>query len=119
MALHPKFSGMVHPDDVRLMAVLDQAHVIAPTNVPIVDKKTGKTHYIQKYGTTVGNTGATVYAPPTDCKGLFMSCNFQPNNNCYNYGSDIATNSFAQPGRQHISRQRGNGKRDEFLAGKH
>jgi len=101
MPLHPKFSGMIHPDDARLNPVLDPAHVIAPANVPIVDKSTGKTYYIQKYGPTVGNYGPTIYAPPTDCSGAFMSCQFQPNNNCYNYGCDIASNSFAQPGRQH------------------
>lgn len=99
MSLHPKFSGMVHPDDVRLSVVLDQAHVIAPQSVPVVDKATGQTRYVQKYGDTIENTGATVYAPPTDCGGAFMSARFQPNNNCYNYSCDIATNSFAQPGR--------------------
>jgi hypothetical protein len=28
-----------------------------------------------------------------------MSYKFQPNNNCYNYAANVATNSFAQPGR--------------------
>lgn len=28
-----------------------------------------------------------------------MSYKFQPNNNCYNYATNVATNSFAQPGR--------------------
>lgn len=101
MAFHPRFSGMAHPDDPRLKAVLDQAHVIAPQSVPVVDKATGKTVYVQKYGPTVANAGPTVYAPAADVSGFFMSFRFQPNNNCYNYSCDIATNSFAQPGRAH------------------
>uniref|UniRef100_UPI003BAAA1F4 hypothetical protein n=1 Tax=Stappia sp. TaxID=1870903 RepID=UPI003BAAA1F4 len=99
MALHPRFSGMPHPEDERLRAVLDQAHVIAPQSVPVVDRATGQTVYIQKYGPTQANTGPTVYAPATDNSGYFMSYRFQPNNNCYNYSCDIASNSFAQPGR--------------------
>lgn len=30
-----------------------------------------------------------------------MSYKYQPNNNCYNYACNIATNSFAHPGRRH------------------
>jgi hypothetical protein len=41
------------------------------------------------------------YDPANDCDGMFMSYKFQPNNNCYNYACDIATNTFAQPGRYH------------------
>ncbi|MHC5655829.1 hypothetical protein [Stappia sp.] len=100
MARYLKFSGMPHPDDERLAAVLDQAHVIAPQSIPVVDKATGQTRYVQKYGPTVANNGPTVYAPATDVAGNYMSYKFQPNNNCYNYSCDIATNSFAQPGRQ-------------------
>ncbi len=49
--------------------------------------------------TVVGNGGG--FSPANDCSGNFMSAKFQPNNNCYNYSCDIATNSFAQPGRLH------------------
>ena len=41
------------------------------------------------------------FRPAEDCDGNFMSYKFQPNNNCYNYACNIATNSFAQPGRRH------------------
>lgn len=41
------------------------------------------------------------YKPAEDCDGDFMPYKFQPNNNCYNYACNIATNSFAQPGRLH------------------
>lgn len=39
------------------------------------------------------------FRPAHDCKGHFTSHRFQPNNNCYNYACNIATNSFAIPGR--------------------
>jgi len=38
-----------------------------------------------------------VYNPDTDCQGCFETDQYQ--NNCYNYGSDIVTDTFAQPGR--------------------
>ena len=41
------------------------------------------------------------YDPAGDCSGNFMSSKFQANNNCYNYACNIATNSFAHPGRKH------------------
>jgi hypothetical protein len=41
------------------------------------------------------------FRPAMDCDGNFMSYRFQVNNNCYNYACNIATNSFAQPGRRH------------------
>jgi len=44
-----------------------------------------------------GSDTSTVYNPQTDCDGCFVShCS---ENNCYNYGNDVATNTFAQPGR--------------------
>jgi len=44
-----------------------------------------------------GSDTKTVYDPNNDCNGCFVSSCSQ--NNCYNYGNDIATNTFAQPGR--------------------
>jgi hypothetical protein len=44
-----------------------------------------------------GSDTKTVYDPDHDVNGCFVSCCSQ--NNCYNYGNDIATNTFAQPGR--------------------
>lgn len=41
------------------------------------------------------------FRPALDCDGSFMCYSFQPNNNCYNYACNIATNTFAQPGRCH------------------
>lgn len=47
-------------------------------------------------------TGAGVaYNPSTDCQGSFMASKSMVHNNCYNYSCDIATNTFAQPGRAH------------------
>jgi len=44
-----------------------------------------------------GSDNNTVYGPATDCDGCFVSN--VGDNNCYNYGNDVATNTFAQPGR--------------------
>jgi len=67
-------------------------HTIAPMHVK---SPYGK---IPQYAPTV--YGVTEkYDPPGDCRGLFMSSKFQANNNCYNYATNVATNSFAQPGR--------------------
>jgi hypothetical protein len=38
-----------------------------------------------------------VYDPSSDLKGHFVS--HQTENNCYNYANDVATDTFAQPGR--------------------
>jgi hypothetical protein len=56
--------------------------------------------YVPQYAPTVIDT-SVAYDPPGNCDGNFMSYRFQPNNNCYNYSCNIATNSFAQPGRKH------------------
>jgi len=44
-----------------------------------------------------GPDNETVYDVSTDCCGWFVSHASQ--NNCYNYGTDVLTNTFAQPGR--------------------
>jgi hypothetical protein len=41
------------------------------------------------------------FRPDRDCEGNFTSAKFQVNNNCYNYACNIATNTFALPGRKH------------------
>ena len=45
----------------------------------------------------VGPDTVPTYDPQDDDQGCFISD--QPNNNCYNYGNDIASGTFAQPGR--------------------
>jgi len=44
-----------------------------------------------------GSDTNTKYDPKTDCNGCFITR--QGENNCYNYGNDVLTNTFAQPGR--------------------
>ena len=46
-----------------------------------------------------------------------MSSKFQPNNNCYNYGTNVATNSFAQPGRMTGKPLPDNWTGDDVVAG--
>lgn len=43
----------------------------------------------------------TGFHPNSDCNGNFTAAKYQANNNCYNYACNIATNSFAVPGRMH------------------
>jgi hypothetical protein len=56
--------------------------------------------YVPQYGPTVTGTGVR-FDPAYDCDGSFTSYKFQVHNNCYNYATDIATNTIAQPGRRH------------------
>ncbi len=86
---------MVAPDDRLYAAVDDPGQLIVPTYVEVPGGK-----YVAQYGPTVVGT-TLAYDPAGDCAGSFMSYKFQPNNNCYNYSCDIASNSFAQPGRMH------------------
>ena len=95
-----KLSGMIHEDDPRfavlspgIEAFADQQ--IAPSYVTVPGGK-----QVPQYAPTVVGT-SIVYDPAINCTGNFMSYKFQPNNNCYNYGTNIASNSFAQPGRMH------------------
>ena len=98
---HFKFSGRIAPDDrahrVRVGAEVEAAlgDVIPPTYVYIPGIGN-----VPQYAPTVASTNIA-YNPAQDCNGYFMSYKFQPNNNCYNYSCNIASNSFAQPGRQH------------------
>lgn len=39
------------------------------------------------------------YDPAKDCHGCFAQNYSRKKNNCYDYGNDIVTNTFAQPGR--------------------
>ncbi|WP_159107455.1 hypothetical protein [Azospirillum sp. B506] len=59
-----------------------------------------ETILVPQYGTPVVGGSAGAYNPAWDCDGAFMSYKFQPNNNCYAYGCNIASNSFPQPGRR-------------------
>lgn len=103
-----KFSGMIAPQNqfhqitqAALGAVPDE-HYLAPKTIPvtITNPPPSRTVGIPQYSPTVfGRTSA--YDPAGDCGGAFMSYRFQPNNNCYAYGCNIASNTFAQPGRAH------------------
>jgi hypothetical protein len=108
---HPfKFSGMISADNTlhRMIEVtapavaLLAAHEIAPNTVPVQITNPGPPRQvgIPQYAPTVVGDAAG-YDPAHDCNGNFMSAKFQPNNNCYAYGCNIATNTFPQPGRAH------------------
>lgn len=101
-----KLSGMISPADPLHQIVqappgadLVAASDIAPTTVTVtITNPSHQTIGVPQYAPTVVGAGAG-YDPAGDCGGSFMSCQFQPNNNCYAYGCDIATNTFPQPGR--------------------
>ena len=104
-----KFSGRIAPQDplhqittAPEVGAAPDEHYIAPTTVKvtiIVPPNTG-TIGVPKYAPTVNGGIADGYDPAGDCQGNFMSYKFQPNNNCYAYGSNITSNTFPQPGRQ-------------------
>lgn len=57
----------------------------------------GKSNATASCNKVVGPDTPPKYDPSTDDSGCFIQeCS---NNNCYNYGNDIVTNTFAQPGR--------------------
>jgi len=61
--------------------------------------------WINVAGQNVAQYAPTVYGkspkydPAGNCEGNFMAAKFMYDNNCYNYSVNIATNSYAQPGR--------------------
>lgn len=104
-----KFSGRIAPQDpyhqITVAATAGappDEHYIAPTTivvgilVPPLTPPIG----VPQYGPTVSGGSVGGYNPSGDCGGAFTSSQFQPNNNCYAYGSNIATNTFPQPGRR-------------------
>jgi hypothetical protein len=104
-----KFSGRIAPQDpfhqfttAPTAGAPPDEHYIAPTTVQVkivVPPNIG-TIGVPQYGPTVYGGIPDGYDPAGDCQGSFMSYKFQPNNNCYAYGSNITPNTFPQPGRQ-------------------
>lgn len=104
-----RYSGKVSPQDpfhqITLAApgaVAPDEHYLAPKTIQVTITNPPPTHLIgvPQYSPTVYG-GTTGYDPAGDCGGSFMSYKFQPNNNCYAYGCNIASNTFPQPGRAH------------------
>jgi hypothetical protein len=93
-----KFSGSIHDDDVLHSVSLhaEPYKEIAPYYVPVPVPLGSR---VPQYSPTIFGK-STKYNPSKNCEGNFMSYKFQPNNNCYNYATNVATNSFAQPGRK-------------------
>jgi hypothetical protein len=99
----PRFSGFM-PENDPLHYVLGSGdpgaliegtgRILAPGYVEIYRGKK-----VPQWASTV-ESEVKGFDPANDCDGYFMSSLFQPNNNCYNYACNIATNSFAIPGRR-------------------
>jgi hypothetical protein len=88
------FSGRIADDDAEHSIAYAAQQLIAPIYVTVPGGQR-----IPQYSPTVVDSNNN-YGPPTNCGGNFMSSRFQRNNNCYNYACNIASNSFAQPGRK-------------------
>lgn len=101
---HFRFSGMISH---LVHGVVDNnsapdEHQVAPKTVQITitNPPPQRVVGIPQYSPTVVG-GTAGYNPATNCEGNFMSYKFQPHNNCYAYGCNIAPNTFPQPGRAH------------------
>jgi len=90
-----KFSGRIAEDDLLHRVADVPGQTIAPTYVYVEG-----IGYVPQYAPTI-SSASVGYDPAGDCNGYYMSYKFQPNNNCYNYSTNMASNSFAQPGRRH------------------
>jgi hypothetical protein len=92
-----RFLGRTADDDplhrVLPIGTLDMGNAPHCVNIPNVG-------CVLQYAPTVRGDHSG-YDPATDCEGYFTMFKFQVHNNCYNYALDIATNSFALPGRMH------------------
>lgn len=92
-----RYSGRIAPScRYHDMGLLAAGEIVAPAVITPPNPAWGK---VAQYGTPVVGTAPVCYDPSGDCQGNFMSYKNQPNNNCYAYGTNIASNSFAQPGR--------------------
>jgi len=110
-----RYSGRIRDDDPRHAPVLVKAKkpANAVTLAGVAAKRPAKARRItaplqvKVPGMTIPQWGKTVeglvrgFNPAKDCRGNFMPFKNQPNNNCYNYACNVATNTCAQPGRKH------------------
>ena len=88
------FSGRIADDDTEHSIAYAAQQLIAPIYVTVPGGQR-----IPQYSPTVVDPSNN-YCPTANCGGNFMAYRFQCNNNCYNYACNVATNSFAQPGRK-------------------
>lgn len=90
-----RYSGRAASHDTRHQVLAEQppGELINPNYV-----YRSNWGWVAQYAEPVRSTNAG-YDPAGDCQGYFMSYKYQANNNCYAYGTNIAANSFPQPGR--------------------
>lgn len=92
-----RYSGRIAPGcRYHDSLLLESGEIVAPQIIIPPNKEWGQ---VAKYASTVNGVLPVCYDPAGDCNGQFMSYKNQPNNNCYAYGVNIASNTFAQPGR--------------------
>mmetsp|Transcript_134340 Transcript_134340/g.199929 ORF Transcript_134340/g.199929 Transcript_134340/m.199929 type:complete len:271 (+) Transcript_134340:160-972(+) len=97
----PKYRGLLHDaesSNEQQQFQWGYGSTISPHYVDVP----GIPYRIAQYAPTVRGVAVPHrFDPANDCDGYFMSFRFESNNNCYNYACNIASNSFAQPGRKH------------------
>lgn len=100
-----KYSGFNPPND-PLQFTLDETLIDGPGNERSVQIGAPRSvqipggRHVPQWAPTVRSL-VTGFHPNSDCEGNFTAAKHQPNNNCYNYACNIASNSFAVPGRLH------------------
>jgi hypothetical protein len=92
-----RFKGRIPDDDTMHQVYPFRAEGLGPAPGCVSVPGVG---CVQQYAPTVRGANAG-YDPAGDCDGFFTSYKYQVHNNCYNYAVDIATNTFAHPGRLH------------------
>jgi hypothetical protein len=102
----PRYCGIIPHGDPLHYTLPPGIDAITSPQTAGTSRIVAPRHFKLKDGTRVSQWSKTVesrvtgFSPAKDCNGNFMSYKYQPNNNCYNYACNIATNSFAQPGRR-------------------
>lgn len=103
----PKYSGVISDDDPMHYVLPAEVSVSAENDAAFQNRLIAPKYVKLPNGKKVPQWSNTVasrvhgFHPALDCEGHFMPFKYQPNNNCYNYACNVATNSFAQPGRKH------------------
>lgn len=100
MPVYFKFRGWTAPDDPWHQLVANPIQALGfygpPPNVVCIPS----VGCVPQYASTIFGEWDG-YNPASDCNGYFTAKKYQIHNNCYNYALDIASNSFAWPGRKH------------------
>lgn len=100
MKIYFKYRGLTSPNDPWHQIAATPIEATGVYGPPPILRCIDCVGCVSQYAKTVVGDWAG-FGPATDCNGYFTSKKYQVHNNCYNYALDIASNSFAWPGRLH------------------